>query len=34
MNHIVKGGGHFMIVDKADELSEILNQELAKLELL
>ena len=34
MNHIVKGGGHFMIVDKADELSSILNQELAKLELL
>lgn len=34
MNHIVKDGGHFMIIDKADELSEILNQELDKLVLL
>ena len=34
MNHIIKGGGHFMIVDKADELSAILNQELAKFEIL
>mgnify|MGYP006889528146 CR=1 FL=1 len=34
MKHIVKDGGQFMVIDKADELSGILNQELAKLELL
>lgn len=27
-DHIIKGGSHFMIINKADEISEIINKEL------